>query len=150
MRPGRARTVRATAGLLLALAALGGAAPARARTFADNVVFASAAPSAEERAIQKVLESYVHAIESRDVELFKSVKPNLTPDEERRARKAFESVKSQVVAMTINTVEVKDTEAVVRVSRRDTINGSIVSSFPQTFALVKGKEGWRIRDIASR
>ena len=149
MRPGRARTFRDPAGLLLALATLAGV-PARAATFADNVVFASATTSGEERAIQKVLESYVRAIESRDLELFKSVKPNLTPDEERRARKAFESVKSQAVAMTINTVEVRDMEAVVHVNRRDTINGSIVSSFPQTFALVKGKEGWRIRDIASR
>jgi hypothetical protein len=150
MRRRRAPAVRVLGGLIFATGGLGAPARAGAATFADNVVFASAAPSAEERAIQKVLESYVHAIESRDVELFKSVKPNLTPDEERRARKAFESVKSQAVAMTINTVEVKDTEAVVRVSRRDTINGSIVSSFPQTFALVKGKEGWRIRDIASR
>src|SRR5262245_1592963 len=150
MGRGRARSFRGPAGLLLAMAALGGVAPARAAVFADNVVFASAAPSTEERAIQKVLESYVHAIESRDLELFKSVKPNLTPEEERRARKAFESVKSQAVAMTINAVEVKDAEAVVHVNRRDTINGSIVSSFPQTFALVKGKEGWRIREIASR
>jgi hypothetical protein len=149
MRRRRAGAVRLIAGLALATGGL--AAPsARAVAFADNVVFASASPSSEERAIQKLLKSYVHAIESRDVDLFKSVKPNLTADEERRARKAFESVKSQAVAMTINTVEVKDAEAVVRVNRRDTINGSIVSSFPQTFALVKGKDGWRIRDITSR
>ena len=137
-------------GLVLATGTLAGPPPVPAATFSDNVVFVSASASPDERAIQKVLESYVHAIESRDVDLFKSVKPNLTADEERRARKAFESVRSQAVAMTINAVEVKDTEAVVRVNRRDTINGSIVSSFPQTFALVKGKEGWRIRDIGSR
>jgi hypothetical protein len=35
----------------------------------------------------------------------------------------------------------------VRVSRRDTINGSIVSSFPQSFTLTKAHNDWSIREI---
>jgi hypothetical protein len=52
-----------------------------------------------------------------------------------------------VVKITIVSVEVQALEAVVRVSRRDTINGSIVSSFPQTFRLAKNKTGWSIQEI---
>jgi NurA-like 5'-3' nuclease len=145
------RRVTSGTSLRVGLFLLGGvllASPATAILPAQgSVVFASGGPSSEEKAIQKVLESYVHAIESRDLTLFKAVKPNLSPDEERRARKAFESLSSQAVVMTINMVEVREAEAVVRVSRRDTINGSIVSSFPQTFSMVKGKDGWSIRDI---
>jgi len=49
--------------------------------------------------------------------------------------------------MTIQSIEVQGDEALVRVSRRDTINGTIVSSFPQTFVLAKGKDDWSIREM---
>ena len=52
--------------------------------------------------------------------------------------------------MTIQSAEVQATQATVRVSRRDTINKSIVSSFPQAFTLEKAKDGWTIREIGSR
>jgi hypothetical protein len=108
---------------------------------------AAPAPSPEEVAIRKVIADYAKAIETKDLELFRTVKPNLTKEEERRARAAFESVQSQVVKITILSVEVQALEAVVRVSRRDTINGSIVSSFPQTFRMAKSKTGWTIQEI---
>ena len=108
---------------------------------------ADEAPSAEDAAIRKVIADYGRAIETKDLDLFKSVKPNLTEDEQRRTRTAFEAVNSQVVKITITAVVVDETDAVVRVSRRDTINGSIVSSFPQTFRLARGKAGWGIQEI---
>lgn len=104
-------------------------------------------PSAEDAAIRKVIADYGRAIETKDLDLFKSVKPNLTEDEQRRTRTAFEAVKSQVVTITITAVVIDETDAVVRVSRRDTINGSLVSSFPQTFRLARGKAGWAIQEI---
>jgi hypothetical protein len=52
--------------------------------------------------------------------------------------------------MTIHSLELQDTEAVVKVNRRDTINRTIGSSFPQTFTLVRGREGWTIREIGGR
>jgi len=113
------------------------------------VVPAEDAPSGspDDTAIRKVIGDYGRAIQTKDVELFKSVKPNLTPDEEKRTRSAFESVKSQEVKITVLGVEVHGTEAVVKVSRRDTINGSLVSSFPQTFRLTRAKAGWAILEI---
>jgi hypothetical protein len=104
-------------------------------------------PSTEDAAIRKVIADYGRAIETKDVALFKSVKPNLSEDEERRTRAAFAAVKSQVVKITVTAIEVHEADAVVRVSRRDTINDSLVSSFPQTFRLTRGQAGWGIREI---
>jgi len=97
--------------------------------------------------IRKVLETYIHAVEAKDVQMFRAVKPNLTDEEEKRARMAFKSIQSQVVKMSVLALEVKNGKATVKVSRRDTINGSIVSSFPQTFQLAKVPAGWTIQDI---
>jgi len=103
---------------------------------------------AEAAAIKKILEVYVRAVVEKDIELFRQVKPTLSGDEERRARAAFKSVGSQVVRMNVVSLELKDAEhATAKVMRRDTLNGSIVSSFPQTFVLTKGPSGWFIQDI---
>lgn len=136
-----ARSIAAVLALWGAFAALGEAG----EIVAGPGAFA-AAPS-DERAVVRVLEAYVRAIEVKDVDLFKTVKPNLSPDEERRARKAFDSLQSQAIVMTILSIEVRGGIALVKVSRRDTINKTIVSSFPQTFSLEKAKDGWSIRDI---
>ena len=112
--------------------------------------FATSGARAEEPALRKVLERYVQAIENKDLAAFRSVKPNLSAEEELRARKAFESVQSQVITMTVLAAEVRDSEAVLKVSRRDTINQTIVSSFPQTITLARGREGWTIQAIAGR
>jgi hypothetical protein len=112
--------------------------------------FATPSAKAEELALRKALERYERAIESKDLEGFRAVKPNLTADEEQRMRKAFQSVQSQDIEMTVLAAEVRDGEAVLKVSRRDTINQSIVSSFPQTFTLTRAREGWIIQGIAGR
>jgi hypothetical protein len=103
--------------------------------------------STEATHIRKVLENYVRAVEAKDVQMFRAVKPNLSEEEEKRVRVAFKSVQSQVVKMNVLALDVKDGKATVKVSRRDTINGTIVSSFPQTFQLAKETAGWTIQDI---
>jgi hypothetical protein len=103
--------------------------------------------STEAAGIRKVLEAYVRAVEGKDVQMFRTVKPNLSDEEERRVRAAFKSIQSQVVRMNVLSLEVKEGRATVKVARRDTINGSIVSSFPQTFQLAKEAAGWAIQDI---
>jgi hypothetical protein len=101
----------------------------------------------EAAGIRKTLEVYVRAVENKDVQLFRTVKPNLSDEEEKRARAAFKSVQSQVVRISVLSLDVRDGHAVVKVARRDTLNGSIVSSFPQTFQLAKETSGWTIQDI---
>jgi hypothetical protein len=125
-------------------------APLRAAIFDDApsaITLPSGGLSTEATSIRKVLEAYVRAVEAKDLLMFRTVKPNLSEEEEKRARIAFKSVQSQVVKMNVLSLEVKDGKATVKVSRRDTINGSIVSSFPQTFLLAKQTAGWTIQDI---
>lgn len=135
--------------LCLATRALG-PSPSLAASITDEagaVTLPAGNPSPEALAIRKALETYIRAVEAKDVQMFRSVKPNLSDEEERRARTAFKSIQSQVVKMNVLSLEVKELKATVKVARRDTINGSIVSSFPQTFQLAKETAGWMIQDI---
>ena len=142
MAPSRWRTAVVAVCLGLALAGPLTAAPAD-----DAVTLPSGPVTGDAAGIRKVLETYVRAIEGKDVELFRSVKRNFSEEEEKRARLAFKSVQSQVVKINVVSLEVKDGKATVKVSRRDTLNGSIVSSFPQTFQLAKEAAGWTIENI---
>ena len=108
---------------------------------------ATASPaSPEESAISAVIADYARAIETRDLDLFRSVKPVLSPDEEQRLRIAFANAESHSVKITLRSVEVKESQATVHLARRDTI-GSIVASFPQTIVLRRGPKGWTIDEI---
>lgn len=108
---------------------------------------ATAAPaSPEDAAISAVVADYARAIETKNIELFRSVKPTLSPAEEQRLRAAFANAESHSVKATLLSVEVKDAHAVVHLARRDTI-GSIVASFPQTLVLSRGPKGWTIDEI---
>ena len=108
---------------------------------------AQASTSSDEAAIQKLIADYGRAIENKDLVLFKAVKPNMTTDEERRTRAAFQAVKSQTVRITVVSLEVTGEAAVVKVARRDTINGGLVSSFPQTLRLTRAAGSWGIVEI---
>ena len=130
-------------GMLVVLAL---SAPADA-AYEPDLQSASAAASSDEAAIRKVIGDYAKAIENKDLELFKAVKPNLTLEEEKRARSAFASIQSQVVKITFLSIDMKEHQAVVKVTRRDTINGSIPGAFPQTFTMSKGRTGWVIAEI---
>jgi len=130
-------------GMLVVLAL---SAPADA-AYVPDLQSASVAASPDETAIRKVIGDYAKAIENKDLDLFKTVKPNLSADEEKRARNAFASIQSQVVRITFLSIDMKEHQAVVKVTRRDTINGSIPGSFPQTFTMSKGRTGWVIDEI---
>jgi|SRR6266702_5354127 len=103
--------------------------------------------SRDEQDIRRLITDYAQAIEARDIPLFKKVKPNLSKEEEDRLRRAFETIQSQVVKITVLAIEIQGAQATARLARRDTINGSLVSSFPQTLSLGKGAGGWTIEQI---
>jgi hypothetical protein len=130
-------------GVVLALSLTATADP----VYAPDVQAATAAESPDETAIRKLIADYAKAIEGKDLTLFKTVKPNLSSDEEKRAKTAFASIQTQVVKITFLSIDVKDHQAVVKVTRRDTINGSIPAAFSQSFNLSKGRTGWVIDDI---
>jgi len=49
----------------------------------------------DEAAIRRVVATYQRAIENKDLALFRSVKPNLSREEERRIEEGFRAVTSQ-------------------------------------------------------
>ncbi len=106
--------------------------------------------AADERAIRQVLSTYERAIEQRDLALFQSVKPNLSGLEESRLRESFRAVRSQRVELQIQAIDLRDNQATVRMTRRDTIDADsrerTVES-RQTIALVKTDGRWVITTI---
>jgi hypothetical protein len=101
----------------------------------------------DEALVRRVLGDFKRAIESKDVALYKSVRPSLSGDEEKKLRAAFESVRSQEVDLSVESVSIDGSQAVVRVVRSGTVNGQPVPTQRQVFRLSKGPSGWVIRDI---
>jgi tetratricopeptide (TPR) repeat protein len=115
---------------------------------------ATSAPAASTRivetgdqAVRKTIADYGRAIESQDVALFKTLKPDLSADEEKRLREAFKAIKSQQVGITIEAVQIDGAQATVRVKRQDTVNGKPQKPVSQVFRLTRGGGGWRIESI---
>ena len=113
----------------------------------NGVTMPAAQTSPEAPAIQSTLETYVKALETKDLVLFKSVKPNTSSEEERRLKAAFEGVRSHTVEITIQSIALHGNEATVTASRRDTLNKAIVSSFTQVFVLQKHEKAWNIVEM---
>ncbi|HKC12890.1 MAG TPA: hypothetical protein VKI41_12730 [Vicinamibacteria bacterium] len=112
-----------------------------------DVTAATGPETPDEVAVRRLLGDYARAIEHKDLALFRTVKPNLTKEEETRLQKAFASVQSQVVKITVQSIQVQVRQATVRLMRRDTIDSSMIASFPQTLLLDREKDGWTIREI---
>jgi serine/threonine protein kinase len=105
------------------------------------------AAASDEPAIRRIVADYGRAIETKDLGLFRTIKPNLSPDEEKRLQSAFEGIKSHQVDIQIVSIQVSGAQATVKLSRRDRINGNPVNAFQQTLVLAKGPAGWTIREI---
>jgi hypothetical protein len=104
-------------------------------------------PVNEEPAVRRVITDYKRALESKDLGLFKAIKPNISADDEKKLRDSFGNIRTWEVAIDIESVHMDGDRAVVKVSRRDTVNGQRTQPQSQTFTLVKGGGSWTIRDI---
>jgi hypothetical protein len=102
-------------------------------------------PSDEEQ-IRALVGDYGRAIATKDLELFRRVKPNLSGDEEHRLKEAFE-VGEQDVEIQITAVDVSGDRAEVRLVRHDTIGGNVLAPFKQVLSLRRGPGGWRVESI---
>ena len=122
------------------------AVPAPASAPAASV----AAGGSQDAAVRALIADYGRAIESQDVALFKSLKPDLSAEEEKRLRESFAAIKSQKVGITIESVEIEGTKAAVHVVRQDTVNGHALKLPPQVFHLVRDGADWRIQSIGKQ
>jgi serine/threonine protein kinase len=104
----------------------------------------------DDEAIRRLVATYARAIETKDVPLFRSVKPNLSAAEQRRIEQGFRAVSSQRVAITIVSIVRRGAEATVRLRRRDTIAAGgrqQTTDSQQTLTLIRTGTEWVIRDI---
>ena len=93
---------------------------------------------------------YARAIENKDLGLFRSIKPNLSREEERRLNDGFRAVTSQRVELTILSIDRRGDEATVLVRRRDTIQAGgrqQTGESRQTMTLSRTRDGWKLVDI---
>jgi hypothetical protein len=94
--------------------------------------------------------TYAHAIETKDVALFRSVKPNMSSQEQRRIEEGFRAVSSQKVTINILGIERRGQDALVRLRRRDAIEAGgrlQTSETQQTMTLTRCGAAWVIREI---
>jgi len=111
---------------------------------------AAATPESDDTVIRRVVATYARAIEAKDLALFRSVKPNMTADEQRRIEQGFRAVVSQQVSMNVISIEPRGSDALVHVRRRDTIQAGgrqQVTESLQTITLTRTVSGWVIREI---
>jgi hypothetical protein len=121
-------------------------------------------PPAEQRATQPPVESddalirgvirtYERAIETKNVDLFRSVRPGLSRAEEGRLRASFSQVDSQQVDIVVEELRVEGRTATVRLSRRDTVVSGgrrQNNASRQTLRFEKAAAGWIITEIIGR
>jgi len=111
---------------------------------------AASAAEDDDTAIRRVIAAYARAIETKDLNAFRSVKPNLSGAEQRRLEDSFRSVASQKVDINVLAIERRGPTAVVKVKRRDTLTASgrsQTSESQQTLTLIRSGAGWVISEI---
>jgi serine/threonine protein kinase len=113
-------------------------------------VAAPASAESDDAIIRRAVATYARAIETKDLALFRSVKPNLTLDEQRRIEEGFRAVASQRVSMSVVSIDPRGSDALVRVRRRDTIQAGgrqQTTESLQTMTLTRTASGWVIKEI---
>jgi serine/threonine protein kinase len=104
----------------------------------------------DDAAIRRVVATYARAIETKDLALYRAVKPNLSAAEQRTIEDGFRAVTSQRVTITIQSIEHRQQEALVRLRRQDVIQVSgrqQATDNQQSMRLVRTAAGWVIREI---
>jgi protein kinase-like protein len=128
-------------------------APARPETPTerhDAAAGPARGPETDDAAIRRVVMTYARASESKDLALYRTVKPNLSPDEQRRIEDGFRAVTSQKVDVAVLSIEQRGQDATVRLRRRDTIQAGgrqQTTESLQTMILTRTASGWTIREI---
>ena len=104
----------------------------------------------DDAAIRRVIGIYERAIESKDLTLFRSVRPSLSADEERRLRAGFEQVDRQEIDIRIESIAVTGDTATVRLARQDVVQRggrSQTTASSQTLRLARRGTGWIIVEL---
>jgi hypothetical protein len=103
----------------------------------------------DEIAIRRVIDTFKTAIETKDIDLYRSVRPSLSAAEEERLRASFQRIDLQVT-ITIEDIRVEGSTAIARISRQDVIKGGgrqQTMAIRQTLRFEKSAAGWVITTV---
>ncbi len=104
----------------------------------------------DDAAIRQLVSNYARAIEGKDLTLFRSIKPNLSREEERRLQDGFRAVTSQRVNLAIVSLDRTGDTALVVVNRKDVVRAGgreYTTDSRQTLRMARAAAGWAIVDI---
>src|SRR5215470_18146779 len=107
----------------------------------------AANPRAEVRA---TLDSYVRAVETKDIGLLRQVRPGLTDEEIARTRASYEIKKSQKVDLKVDEITINGDQAQAVGRREDVIilkdGQRLRQDLKFTYTLKRGSRGWVIQE----
>jgi hypothetical protein len=98
-------------------------------------------------AIRRVIRIYEQAIESKDIALFRSIRPNLSRAEETVLTTSFRQIDTQEIDLKIESLRIDGRTASARLVRRDTLTTAgrrQVQNSQQTLRFQKTDAGWII------
>jgi hypothetical protein len=125
--------------------------PAPRPTPAAETPAAPPAPAeSDDAVIRRAIATYKTAIETKNLALYRSVRPGLSSAEESRLRESFRQADSQQVSITIEEIRVEGRTATARVTRQDVIvspGRRQVQNSRQTIRFEKTATGWIITSI---
>ncbi len=111
-----------------------------------------AAPSvaeSDDAAIRRVIQTYKRAIETKDIALFRSVRPNLTRAAETVLMNSFKQIDSQQIDLRVESLRIDGRTASAQIVRRDTLitaGRRQVQNSTQTLRFQKTDAGWFIAE----
>lgn len=88
-------------------------------------------------AIRQVVASYERVFETQDLDLYRSIKPNISPEEERALARLFDRYETYEVAMEIKSIDVSGSTATVDLFRQDTMDGKAARRISQKIYLTR-------------
>jgi hypothetical protein len=103
----------------------------------------------DDAAIRRVIQTYKRAIETKDVALFRSVRPNLSRAEEATLTNSFKQIDSQQIDLRVDNLRIDGRTASAQIVRRDTLitaGRRQVQNITQTLRFQKTDAGWFITE----
>jgi hypothetical protein len=132
---------RLVLGSLLALPLVGGVPPAAGQSFGDSVRIRF-----DVGAIRAALDAYRLALEAKDLDRLRQIRPGLSTREIERFTQAFDRIDRLQVTLTVDSIAASGDGAVVKGLREDLFilnDGSVLNNAePFVYTLKETPDGW--------
>jgi predicted Ser/Thr protein kinase len=122
--------------------------PPVASPSASPTAAATAVTGSGDVEVRRVIADYVRALSSQDISLYRSIKPDLSADEEKTLKRVFKEISSWQVGINIESVQLDGERATVRASRQDVVNGRPMKAVSQVFRLARSGGSWHIQSMS--